>query len=221
MKKTLFILICTLFLTGCSLEYEISFYEDVIQENIHATFKGDIYKQIPELTGDGLYLEKVIVENDIPALKNNKAYYSKRIINNEDKTDVYLNYSYNYDEFKESYFLDYCFENSYINDTEDYIYVSLYGQFNCHYEEDIKVKLSSKYKMAEHNANDYKDGYYIWDLKMTDKENNITFMIEKELAPEKQEEKSNTPDIIFLIISVIISTVIIIFMIKNKKANKE
>lgn len=222
MKKSLFILMCTLFLTGCSLEYEINFNEDIIQENIKATFDGNINKQAPELTGDGFYLEKEIVENKIPSLKNKEDYYTKKINANDKISNVYLNYNYTYDQFERSYFTDYCFENSYINNTDDYIYVSLDGQFNCHYEEDIKIKLSTSYKMAEHNADEYKDGYYIWNLKMTDEENNITFMIKKEPATTNQKQIINTTtDIVFLVISIIITISIIIIIFKRKKDNND
>ena len=205
-----------LFLTGCTLEYEIKFNENIIKENIKATFDGNIYKQIPDLTGDGFYLENEVVENEIPSLKNNKDYYKKRIVANDSSSNVYLNYSYTYNQFSNSYFIDYCFENSYVNNTDDYIYVSLYGQFNCHYEEDIKIKLSTEYNMSEHNADEYKNGYYIWNLKMTDNESNITFMITKEPASNK-EKHSTITNTFFLFILIIITILIGIILYKRKK----
>lgn len=215
MKKIILIILCMLTLTGCSLEYDITFNEDSISEHIKTTFKGNIYKLANEIEGDGFYLEKEIVENQIPSLKDDQAFYKKEIIAKDTLSTVNLTYDYTYDQFAESYFLDRCFEHVYVNNTEEYIYVSLYGQFNCFYEENLEIKLSTDYKMLETNSNKYKNGKYIWNLNMTDDESNITFMLSKEKDIKKTT--NNHKNIITLIVLISATITCLVIFIKNKK----
>ena len=62
MKKIILLIVCIVFLTGCTLDYEINFGRTLINENISATIDGDIYDIASSIDGDGFYLEKEIVE---------------------------------------------------------------------------------------------------------------------------------------------------------------
>lgn len=215
MKKNILILIAVLFLTGCGLEYEISFDENEIKEKITATFNSDIYDVANSVDGDSFYIEKELVENDVPALIDNKDYYNKVIDVKDNKSTVKLKYSYSYDNFENSYLLDRCFENVYVNNTEEYIYVSLGGNFNCFYEDDIQIKLSTKYKLTNHNANKIKDGYYIWNINMIDDESEIKFLLTKEEASIR--DTSSSSQIILLIVLLIVTIAAVVLLKKYAK----
>ena len=217
MKKIVFVLVAVLFLTGCGLEYEINFNDNGINENITATFNNDIYEVANSIDGDGFYIEKELVENDVPAFVDSSDYYNKVIDVRDNKSTVKLEYNYSYAEFENSYFLDRCFENVYVNNTEDYIYVSLGGNFDCFYEEDVKIKLSTKYKLTNHNANEYKDGYYVWNLSMLDDESEIEFLLTKEVA---NVSDSSLSQIILLIVLLIVSVSAVVFLKKFGKNEK-
>lgn len=216
MKKILLLIIVLFCLTGCSLDYEINFDYNNINEKISAEIDGDIYEIANTIDGDGLYLEKELVEEKTPALKGFKDYYNKSIKVIGNKSQVLLNYKYQYDNFKDSYLIDRCFEESYVKNTDDYIYVSLGGNFKCFKDDDITIKVSSKYDVVKHNADKYKDGYYLWDIKMSDEENNIELYISKEI-PKEEKDNLSTLKIVLIVIFIIVG--ITIYLLKKKTNN--
>lgn len=202
MKKIILLIICTVCLTGCTLNYEIDFGRTIINESINAEMDGNIYDVASSIDGDGFYIEKELVEGKIPSLKGYKDYYSRKIKVNGNKSLVDLNYKYTYDDYENSYILQRCFEKSYVKNTDDSLYVSLGGYFKCFKEDDIRVKVSTDYDVVKHNADIVTDDYYIWDIKLADDENKVELYIAKEV-PTKEEKSSNGIKI-FIFISIVV-----------------
>ncbi len=218
MKKiTLIIAICFI-LTGCTVKYDIHFDELGITEKIEGTIEGNIYEMAKEIDGDGYYFQQELVNNKIPALKNYKKYYNKKISVNGNNSNVFLNHRYKYEEIKDSYIINRCFEKVSIINDKEYLYVSLGGNFQCFdFENDnIEVQVSSNYQIIEHNAKEEKNGKYIWDINIADKENKIEFQLLKK-TKEKETNKLNTLRIVVLIL--IILTGIILLIIKKSIKN--
>ncbi|MBQ8235008.1 MAG: hypothetical protein IJZ36_05455 [Bacilli bacterium] len=173
--KKLIILLSLFLLTGCNLKYEI-YFKDGIHENIDIIFMDDIYKIASSLDGDGFYLEKELVENDIPSLINYKDYYNKSIINNK---NVKLDYNYTYDNFNESYIINRCFENVSIKNDDKQLYIHLSGNFKCFDNKKFDISIKSDYKVLNHNANKFKNNNYIWNIN-TNEEVDVLLHISKE-----------------------------------------
>ena len=213
MKKILLLIICLFCLTGCTLNYEINFGYTMIEEHINATMDGNIYEIASSIDGDGFYLEKEIVEGNIPSIKGFKDFYKRKIKVNNNSSVVDLDYIYKYDEYENSYLLTRCFEKAYVKNTDDYLYVSLGGNFKCFKEDDIQIKVSSMYDVVKHNANKVEDNYYIWDIKLADDENKVEFYISKEIT-EKENNKVSGWKIVIIILFGIIG--LFIFINKRK-----
>ena len=98
MKKILLLIICLFCLTGCTLNYEINFGYTMIEEHINATMDGNIYEIASSIDGDGFYLEKEIVEGNIPSIKGFKDFYTRKIKVKNNSSVVDLDYIYKYDE---------------------------------------------------------------------------------------------------------------------------
>lgn len=213
MKKILLLIICLFCLTGCTLNYEINFGYTMIEEHINATMDGNIYEIASSIDGDGFYLEKEIVEGNIPSIKGFKDFYTRKIKVKNNSSVVDLDYIYKYDEYENSYLLTRCFEKTYVKNTDDYLYVSLGGNFKCFKEDDIQIKVSSMYDVVKHNANKVEDNYYIWDIKLSDDENKVEFYISKEIT-EKENNKVSGWKIVIIILFGIIG--LFIFINKRK-----
>jgi hypothetical protein len=217
MKKMILLIVCVVCLTGCTLNYEIDFGRTIINENINAEMDGNIYEIASSIDGDGFYLEKELVEGKIPSLKGYKDYYSRKIKVENNKSLVDLNYKYSYDNYENSYILNRCFEDVYVKNTDDYLYVSLGGNFKCFKEDDVRIKVSSSYDIVKHNADEIKDDYYLWDIKLSEDDNNVELYISKELKDEEKKSISSIK-IIIIIIFIILGIGILIF--KNTLKNK-
>lgn len=215
MKKILLLIICLFCLTGCTLNYEINFGYTMIEEHINATMDGNIYEIASSIDGDGFYLEKEIVEGNIPSIKGFKDFYTRKIKVKNNSSVVDLDYIYKYDEYENSYLLTRCFEKTYVKNTDDYLYVSLGGNFKCFKEDDIQIKVSSMYDVVKHNANKVEDNYYIWDIKLADDENKVEFYISKEIT-EKENNKVSGWKIVIIILFGIIG----LFIYINKRKIK-
>ena len=217
MKKIILVIICTVCLTGCTLNYEIDFGRTIINESINAEMDGNIYDVASSIDGDGFYIEKELVEGKIPSLKGYKDYYSRKIKVNGNKSLVDLNYKYTYDDYENSYILQRCFEKSYVKNTDDSLYVSLGGYFKCFKEDDIRVKVSTEYDVVKHNADIVTDDYYIWDIKLSEDVNDIELFISKEIKEEKDGSFS-TIRIIILVLFIILGIGLVLFKknLKNK-----
>lgn len=218
MKKIIILFFLCIALTGCSVNYTLDFNEDEIKENIVLNFDENIRNIASKINGDGLYLEKELVENRIPALNNAKGFYLKNINIKESKSIVTLNYTYSYENLINSYIVNKCFEKTiFVNGDESYSF-ELSGAFTCFDQEDINIKISSKYKVINNNASSHKDGYYIWKLKRSDKTHNIRFLISKtKLETEKEPMQFGSFKIITLIIILLGS---IIFFFIQKRINR-
>ena len=216
--KKLFILFGVIFLlTGCTGSYEINF-GDVIDEKIVLTYDGDLYDFVKDIDGDSAYVEKELLEENIPSLKDFSGYYDKKVELVNNNTEITLNYSYTYDNFENSFLIDKCFEKSSFINNSDYYYVSLGGFFDCYNTGDFVLKVKSDYEIIEENSDRYEDGYYIWDIKNTNDDNKVELQVSKTLI--KKDEVGSK--ISFKVICWVLLFVVLLvsIFIKKKLDNK-
>ena len=85
MKKIILLFISIFLISGCSMQYEVHLDEYQIEETIKGTFDNDIYEVANNITGDGYYLEKEIVDRYIPAYSDFRDFYDIEIIDSHNK----------------------------------------------------------------------------------------------------------------------------------------
>lgn len=220
MKKIILLIIGCAFITGCQMDYRLDFKNDTITEIITSTFDEDIYEAASKLDGDSFYIEKELAEEEIPSLIDHKDYYQKNIDIQNGISTVTLKYNYNYENFENTYMANYCFENKIFMNEEDYYYLSLSGEFLCSDNKNVEIKISSDKAVLSENADEYKDGYYIWYLKTSEDEHNITFQISKDILTD-EVIVTNKINVFPIIGAVILVIAIAIFLVLKKKINKD
>lgn len=82
--------------------------------------------------------------------------------------------------------------------------------------EKISISIKTKYKVTNHNADEVKNGEYIWELT-PEKKGNINLVIINDIDENNIEKSNNNQILIFVLISLIIVGIVslILSMIKN------
>lgn len=82
--------------------------------------------------------------------------------------------------------------------------------------EKISISIKTKYKVTNHNADEVKNGKYIWELT-PEKKGNINLVIINDIDENSIEKSNNNQILIFVLISLIIVGIVslILSMIKN------
>ena len=221
MKKIILLIFCCMFLTGCQLDYKLDLKDDKISESITGVFEYDIYEYSNLIDSDGFYIESELVNEEIPAFVDYSDFYKKEIKVEDGISTAILSYEYNYDNFENSYLISECFKNSVIYNEEDYYYIKLSGDFSCYSYEDIQIKISTDKKVISENSDEYKDGYYIWNVNKEDNEQDISFQISKTEKADEVVKKSKIN--IFPIMGILLlgGAIIIFLLFKKKMKNDE
>lgn len=224
MKKIqlLLLMLTVLVLTGCSVDYNLKFNNDTIDEEIVTVFDGNIYKLAEEFTGDGLYPEEEAVYNDISSLKNGKDNYKKTIILGNNTSTVTLKYTYTYDNLEESYLADQCFENALFLNEKDSYYIKLSGVFTCASNNTINFKITTDKEVMNHNAEKVEGNTYIWTLGDEGNNNEVLFQMSKvkESSINDSSTKVSTVSVLRIItLLVLIGAGVAVFLIRKKMNN--
>lgn len=222
MKKIILLLGICIFLTGCTVDYSLDFSGENINEEIIVKVDGDVYEIEKNISdeSDGFYIEKELVDSNIPGVIGNEDYHEKTIDVKDGKSTATFKYTYNYDNFNDSYIINRCFENVVMFEEEDYYYISLSGAFTCSEENDVNIKVTTDRVVMKHNADKEEDGTYYWTISASDEENDITFQMSNELKENvKSGFKLNKLQIFVLIILVL--AVGAFFLLKKKFMNDQ
>jgi len=178
MKKILFLTI--LLLTGCSVEYNLDFQNENLNEKIIVDFGNITNAEFETIKKAPLYA----ISNATTQEKYNQSF--------EDKKGYKGIYDYNYDlsNFNQSNFLIQCFDASgFVKKDNGYVLSTSTG-FNCMvYEymkiDDITIKLTTNREVIKNNADEIKKDTYIWKIN----DNNAS---EKSIYIEFGEIKEKT-----------------------------
>ena len=215
MKRIILLLIFVFLLTGCSVNYNLDIKSDVFTERIDA----DVLEK--ELTEDDKLSITSFSNHDINAFFSSKnGYYLKKIEDNNGKYNITLSYDYDPNSFSDSNILNNCFNDAEFEETEDYYYLSAYGDFNCQYAKKIKVNITSEFASIDNNASKVKGNTYTWYLE-EGKEADIFLVLSKNVK-SKVISKNKFADK-FEIIGIIIFAILaaILFLMYWKKYKKE
>lgn len=228
MKKIILIFLLIVLTTGCTNNVNINFEDNGVEFDVESKFTLTEYKNVASVynTEIDLNMSNSELESLIYREQDNftfPAYYEEenssnesfamlktKLTNNKQNYELTGEYLYSYDNFKDNYLLNYCFDYfSFTEDKESY-YFKIAGDYNCSYE-NIKLNIVAHNRMVNNNSNDVNDNTYSWDIK---KENNDIYFV---VSKEKLEFKQN--NIFYIIGGIIVGIMIIVTLGFYKKYN--
>ena len=218
MKKIFVILFLSLslFLSGCTAEYNIEINEDKVSENTVLTIDKS------RLT-EPLYNTLI---NDNSVYLDEDEYYA--IEESEDESNSIFSYKYIHDinKFADSRIINWCYNDREIINNENTLTISTKGSFNCanresrSYVENARINIKTDLEVLENNADEVNDNTYTWIIN----ENNYR---DKPIYIQIQKNNINIDNnnlvilvSVVIIFASIITLSILIIKSKMKKANK-
>lgn len=223
MKKKVLIFISIILFTGCTANYNLEIDNDSFMETI--TF--------PMLKSETSY-DEVNEQKEIEVFattdSEEKKVYDSNIT--EDTNYYYLNYTYKHDitSLKKNYFINRCYDNFEVDETDDEIVLSTDDQFNCIYMDDgagldsAQINITTKLKVLENNADKVSGNTYTWNIDAGNYQNKpIKIKVKRDFDVKsslKKNEASYFSGIIALSILIVCLIIFIFIKIKEKKNNK-
>ena len=217
MKKILLIMLTMLFLTGCTVNYNL----EIDGDNLNEVITGNVSKKEYEVkeTDNGENLIYALFNNDQNALFDEESPYLRTLEDKGKTIDYNFSYLYNYN-FDRSTIINTCFEYHMVDETEDYYYIKLSGRFYCMYSDKININVTSNNAVLENNATKVDGNVYSWVIK-NDKDVDILLNVSKKMkhSDSNKLKVMNTFQIIGLIVLVVLC-IITIFLYKKKNRNE-
>ena len=214
MKKILLLFIFFL-VCGCSANYNLEIANNSFKENIDIRI---LKSEIPASTNnDGVEVDDQItpfINEQTPAFfKIKDKFYSKKVYEQDDHYNINLSYKYTFDEFKNAYSINSCFENIEISG-EDIYYINLKGMFYCLYSDSVDIKIKTNNDVINHNADRREGNTYIWSIHNGNINNvNILFEVSKDIKNKSIILEISIITILLIILGIVLKIV--------KKKNKE
>lgn len=210
MKKIILLAICIMFLSGCDATYKINYKNNAFDETLiindyyvdeESTFLIDHYEN------DKIYSDindKVLVDSNVTKKRNN--LYKLRFESN-----------YENQLYSDSIILSECFEFHKFEETDNYIYIALYGDYYCDEFDSIEIIFDTDKKVNFTNASKTFFGKYVWNYDKSDK-------IDIEIEINKKEANLKISLLIFVLSMVIITIIlgVLVYKVVNRyKRNME
>ena len=218
--KKLILIICLMFLvTGCDVSYELKINADETF-NEKATFS--FLNQ--DMTVDDL---SVYIKTNQP-ISNSRyeaKYYDSRIYTNGIYNDLIYDYVHNINSFRKSTFVDTCYPNMKITESDDEIRIESGKGFRCLNPDNglitdhVDIAIVSELEVLENNADEVNDNTYSWTVN----ESNVQ---DKEVNLVLKRNKKNSMDINYFLIFGIIGVLIVmlgigLFLISKNRQNND
>ena len=217
LKKIL--LIGLLFLTGCSVNYNLEFKDETLNENIE--FFDITSTELETLKKDTKYA----IFNVSEQIPYNAVY--------EESNDLKASYNYTYsiDNFNKSLYFNDCFDAvNFVKNEENYILSTSKG-FKClsldyYFADKISIKLSTNHEVIENNADYINGDKYIWNIDENNAEQTQIYVkfgeVKKLNSLEKGKNFIMSNFLIFCVyggLLLIIFIIVISILIIGKKNN--
>lgn len=225
MKKKLLLLIIPFLITGCTASYNLEIQDDYILENISV-----VIPKSQAMTNSNF---DSFIDDKIKVYAGSDKYYNS--ISQLKNDNYYVSYNYKHDifEYRNSTFLNKCYADSQINVTDDKIDILTSNVFQCIkmedglYAEKVDLKIKTKLKVLDNNADEISNNTYIWHMDSYDySDKPIKMSLERNSQfSEKIKNSLNNNFYVFLfvgIVTIIILVILLYFYIKhkNEKINK-
>ena len=146
-----------LFLSGCSIKYNLLVTENYIDERINAVF---------ENTPDNL---KIAEEDEYPLHYNDKVLYGKKLNIKGKNILLELHYRYSFLDFRDadSYNIPFSYRDVTYKNNILTIDLRNLSNFSTNVNFDIRIKTDKK--VLNHNADAVKGNVYIWHVKYSER----------------------------------------------------
>lgn len=211
------IFLTLLMLTGCTINYDLNFDNGKIIEQIEGEASNS--EITPEVEGRNdvnpnyyyLYL-------DNRALIDSQEEYDKKITDTQNGKKFEFKYEYN-NNYMNSRIINTCFEDHFIEETDEYYYIKLNGKFYCNYMDELNINVTSDYKVLSTNAKKINKNTYSWTLD--DYDNTDILLMVSKIEKNDNTSKPKLFDTFQLIGLIIFSILVIITYILYKKKNSE
>lgn len=204
--KLTLISILLFLVTGCSVEYQLTFNDNQLTEKIR------IDASESSLTVDEM---KQMLEEQLP--ENELQSYQTKVNKNK---KIELTNKYSTKTYKNSLILSQCYTAYNFIESDQYYDLTTSQTFTCNpfdymIIDELTVEIKTNHKVLSSNADEVKGNTYIWKLTQKNKEDKS---IQIRFSKEKIESKIG---LIILGIAVMIAIIILItFMIQRKSNNK-
>lgn len=202
-------------LSGCTIDYDLQIKGNKIIENM----SGIILKEEYDIDENDTSINEFysIVNFDQYPVLNSDDVYNKNIEYIDEGVKYNFRYTYN-NNYDKSRIVNTCFENVVFNETDDYYYVDISGDFYCLYSDEIVINVTTDYAVLDSNAAKVNGNKYTWiiDNKYND---GIHFVVSKTVISNNSEDTdgSNVFRIIAFIVLIILSGVT--YFLYKKKNN--
>lgn len=156
--KKLFIILSCIFLSGCTLNYNLYFDKDEIIETIDGEVNNDLIK--PDYFADDdnniinndeidNYYYYLINDKQLSLYNNDTEFYESNITKKNINTQFLYKYSYNYKNIKDSRIFNECFENVFFEEKDNMYMLSIRGPILCDMDiaKKINIFIKSKFKI--------------------------------------------------------------------------
>lgn len=187
MKKNIIVLIAlVVILTGCSNEYNLTFSNKGVKEEIITTIlSSDIKTQSQAEKNAGIEsddrITPFIEEEQYPFANDTTKKYDKKVDKKNGLTTVNLTYNYSFDEYKKSKAYTQCFKYKSLDYNDNGYLLEMSGIFYCLYGDEVKINIKTNNKVISHNANKVSGNTYTWIINKDNvAETDIKINISKE-----------------------------------------
>lgn len=214
MKKILFILITCLLLTGCTVNYNL----EINDNNFKETITGSVLnKELDTNNSTSINNYSFLLNEEQPSFyKNENIFYNKTTNNAQDGIDFDFNYTFNENNFNNSRIINECFDNHVYEYKDNKYYLVVSGKFNCNYSETTNINITTDYNVTSNNAQKIKNNTYTWTIDENNKDNIYFFITINKTNKSNFNLSWNTFKTIGLIIIILLSSICIYFIKKDK-----
>ena len=161
--KKLFILICLLLLTGCSVEYDVKITGDKITEK--AKLIETNVSLFDSKIGDNYTMREALKKEVKGDTYSDRNYKIKMI---ESNSEIGLSYKNATTDYSSSFVFNMCYENPVFDRNKKIVRIDTGDDFNCFdfYDniENIKVVIKTTNKVLSSNADQVIGNSYIWNI---------------------------------------------------------
>ncbi len=201
--KKLIMLFVIIMLTGCTINYNITINEDDIKENVKII--------VPMIETD----EDTFGEQ----INNFTNGYNIKTSTENDNYIATLNKTYDFTNYNNSTFMNKCYDEVTINNTNSDITIKTSEAFHCIEMEDdfeaqqVTINIKTKLKVKDNNADKVNGNTYTWIINEKNYTNKQIYMqINKEQINVSDTIKQNTSNSLELIAAILIFLVPVIIL---------
>lgn len=214
MKKTIFLLLICLLLTGCTINYNL----DINNNNFKETLTGNILNtELNNNDNTDINMFNYLINGDQPAFyKNDNIFFHKTTNNTINGIEFDYNYTFNEYNFNNSRIINECFDNHIYEYKNNTYYLVVSGKFNCNYSETTNINITTNYNVTTNNAKTIKNNTYTWTIDENNKDNIYFFITIEKTNKSNFNFQWSTFKKIGLIIIILLSSICIYFLKKNK-----